>query len=138
MYIVIVGGGKVGSYLAQTLGKQGHDVTVVEFRPEQCTRLEGELQDNVTLICGDGDEPYILEDANVGRANAVVAATGDDEDNLVVCLLAKAEYKVPLTIGRINNPKNEWLFTDEFGVDVAVSNTTMIANLLEERVVSGA
>ncbi|HEY3317848.1 MAG TPA: NAD-binding protein [Coriobacteriia bacterium] len=136
MVVVIVGGGKVGSFLAQMLGEAGHEVTLVEFRPEQCTRLEGELQDNVRLICGDGDEPYILEDANVTKADAIVAATGDDEDNLVVCLLGKYEYKVPLTIARINNPKNEWLFTDEFGVDIPVSNTSMIANLLEKHVVT--
>ena len=136
MFVVIVGGGKVGAYLAQVLGEAGHEVTLVEFRPDQCTRLEGELKDNVRLICGDGDEPYILEDANVGKADAVVAATGDDEDNLVVCLLGKYEYKVPVTIARINNPKNEWLFTDEFGVDISVSNTSMIAQLLEKHVVT--
>ncbi len=139
MFVVIVGGGKVGSYLAQELGEMGHDVTLIEFRPDQCARLEdelSELQENVRMICGDGDEPYILEDANVGRADAIVAATGDDEDNLVVCLLGKYEYKVPLTIARINNPKNEWLFTDEFGVDIPVSNTSMIANMLEKHVVT--
>lgn len=134
MIVVIVGGGKVGAYLAQMLGTEGHDVTLIEFRPEQCTRLEGELKDNVRLICGDGDEPYILEDANVASADAIVAATGDDEDNLVVCLLGKYEYKVPVTIARINNPKNEWLFTAEFGVDIPVSNTSMIANVLEQQV----
>jgi trk system potassium uptake protein TrkA len=136
MFVVIVGGGKVGSYLGQMLGDAGHEVAVIEFRPEQCKRLEDELQDNVRLICGDGDEPYILEDANVGKADAIVAATGDDEDNLVVCLLAKFEYKVPLTVARINNPKNEWLFTEEFGVDIPVSNTSMIASLLEKHVVT--
>jgi trk system potassium uptake protein TrkA len=139
MYVVIVGGGKVGSYLSQVLGQQGHEVVVIEFRPDQCARLAdelGELHDNVRMICGDGDEPYILEDANVGKADAIVAATGDDEDNLVVCLLGKFEYKVPLTIARINNPKNEWLFTDEFGVDVPVSNTSMIVNMLEKHVVT--
>ena len=72
-------------------------------------------------MCGDGDEPYVLEDADVAKADAIVAATGDDEDNLVVCLLGKYEYNVPLTIARINNPKNEWLFTEQFGVDVPVS-----------------
>jgi trk system potassium uptake protein TrkA len=139
MFIVIVGGGKVGSHLGRTLGSAGHEVTLVEFRPEQCSRLEDELGglvDNVRLLCGDGDEPYILEDANVSKADAIVAATGDDEDNLVVCLLGKFEYHVPLTIARINNPKNEWLFTEQFGVDVSVSNTSMIVSLLEEKVVA--
>jgi trk system potassium uptake protein TrkA len=72
----------------------------------------------------------------VGKADAVVAATGDDEDNLVVCLLGKYEYKVPVTIARINNPKNEWLFTEQFGVDVPVSNTAMIVRQLEEQVIA--
>jgi len=136
MFIVIIGGGKVGSFLAQHLGSAGHDVTVVEFRPEQCARLEEELPE-ARLVCGDGDEPYILEDLGVANAHAIVAATGDDEDNLVVCMLGKYEYRVPLTIARVNNPKNEWLFTDRFGVDAAVSNTSMIVKVLEERVVQG-
>lgn len=133
MFIVIVGGGKVGSFLAQDLGERGHDVAVVEFRPEQCERLAEELP-NARLVCGDGDEPYILDDLGVGHADAIVAATGDDEDNLVVCLLGKQEYRVPLTIARVNNPKNEWLFNERFGVDAAVSNTSMIVNVLEARV----
>jgi trk system potassium uptake protein len=141
MYVVIVGGGKVGSWLARILGGEGHQVTVVEFRRDTCAKLTNEMElfqnENVRVICGDGDEPYVLEDANVGKADVVVAATGDDEDNLVVCLLSKYEYNIPHTIARINNPKNEWLFTEQFGVDSSVSNTTMIAHLLEERVVAG-
>ncbi len=138
MYVVIVGGGKVGSWLARILGEEGHQVAVVEFRRDTCNKLTNEMalfqNENVRVICGDGDEPYVLEDVNVGKADAVVAATGDDEDNLVVCLLSKYEYHVPMTIARINNPKNEWLFTEEFGVDMSVSNTGMIAKLLEQKV----
>ncbi len=73
----------------------------------------------------------MLEDANARSADAIVAATGDDEDNLVVCLLGKYEYKVPLTIARINNAENEWLFTERFGVDVPVSNTAIMAEVLQ-------
>ena len=85
----------------------------------------------VTLIHGAGDEPSVLDEANVRSADAIVAATGHDEDNLVVTLLGKNEYKVPVTIARINNPRNEWLFTDEFGVNEPGSSTTMTVDLLK-------
>jgi len=131
MYVIVVGGGKVGSHLAKVLASEGKQVALVEFDPDKCTRLE-EAVPNVTVICGDGDEPYVLDDANARNADAIVAATGHDEDNLVVCLLGKLEYNVPLTVARINNPANEWLFTEAFGVDVPVSNTSMIVAALEE------
>jgi len=131
MYVVVVGGGKVGSHLAKVLASEGKQVALVEFDPDRCSRLE-ETIPNVTVICGDGDEPYVLDDANARNADAIVAATGHDEDNLVVCLLGKLEYNVPLTVARINNPANEWLFTEAFGVDVPVSNTSMIVAALEE------
>jgi trk system potassium uptake protein TrkA len=136
MYVVIVGGGKVGASLAQNLASEGHEVAVVEFDRNKCGSLS-ELMDGVRVMCGDGDEPYVLEDAGVPRADAIIAATGHDEDNLVVCLLGKFEYKVPLTLARINNPKNEWLFSERFGVDVPVSQTSMISQLLRERVTAG-
>ena len=130
MRAVIVGGGKVGSHLARTLAADNHEVTLVEINPERCTALEGTLGD-VKLVCGDGDEPYVLDDANAGAADAIVAATGHDEDNLVVCLLGKLEYEVPLTVARINNPANAWLFTERFGVDVPVSNTAIMTEVLK-------
>lgn len=131
MYVVVIGGGKVGSHLAKVLAHEGKQVALVEVNPDKCVLLEEALPD-VTLICGDGDEPYVLDDANARTADAIVAVTGHDEDNLVVCLLGKLEYNVPLTVARINNPANEWLFTEAFGVDVPVSNTTMIVAALEE------
>jgi trk system potassium uptake protein TrkA len=88
-------------------------------------------------VCGDGDEPYILDEADMRNADVVVAATGHDEDNLVVCLLGKLEYDVPLAIARINNPANEWLFTDRFGVDVPVSSTNVMFSLIESEVSLG-
>jgi trk system potassium uptake protein TrkA len=102
----------------------------VEVSEERCARLE-ELLEDVTVICGDGDEPYVLDEADARNADALVAATGHDEDNLVVCLLGKAEYEAPLTIARINNADNEWLFTERFGVDVPVSNTAIMAEVLQ-------
>ncbi len=130
MQVLIVGGGKVGSHLAKTLSANGDTVTIVEVSEERCERLR-EILDNVTIICGDGDEPYVLDEANARNADALVAATGHDEDNLVVCLLGKAEYSAPLTIARINNADNAWLFTERFGVDVPVSNTAIMAEVLQ-------
>jgi len=131
MFAVIVGGGKVGSHLAQTLAEDGHEVALVEVDPDRCELLDG-FAPGVRVICGDGDEPYVLDDAEAQRADAIVAATGHDEDNLVVCLLGRLEYEVPLTVARINNPANAWLFTERFGVDVPVSNTSIMADVLKK------
>ncbi len=133
MKVLIVGGGKVGANLAAMMTREGYDTSLVEMDREKCSVLQDAI-DAVHVVCGDGDEPYVLEGSDVRNADVVVAATGDDEDNLVVCLLAKYEYDVPLTMARVNNPKNEWLFTERFGVDVPVSQTSMIANLLREHV----
>jgi len=130
MNAVIIGGGKVGSNLAKTLSAAGDKITIVELDPEKCEALAEKLP-NVTVICGDGDEPYVLDEANVRNADALVAATGHDEDNLVVCLLGKFEYQAPLTIARINNQDNAWLFTERFGVDVPISNTAIMAEVLQ-------
>ena len=137
MLVLIVGAGKVGSHLAKMLAEQGSTVSLVEVNEDRCTLLEEEMKTHgVTLVCGDGDEPYVLEDAGIRTADAVVAATGHDEDNLVVTLLAKDEYRVQFTVARINNPANAWLFTDEFGVDTAVSSTTMMADVLDKCVLN--
>ncbi|MFZ3062749.1 MAG: NAD-binding protein [Actinomycetota bacterium] len=136
MFVVIVGGGKVGSYLARMLREANHEVTLVEERREQCAKISEEIP-GATIICGDGCEPYILDEARLSKADAAVAVTGHDEDNLVVCLLSKYEYELPLTIARINNPRNAWLFTKKFGVDIPVNNTEMIAKLLQEEVTIG-
>lgn len=132
MLVVVAGGGKVGSHLAHVLKEADHDVALVERRKEQCAKLADQL--DVTIVCGDSCEPHVLDEAHMGKADAVVAVTGDDEDNLVISLLGKFEYEVPLTIARVNNPKNEWLFTRRFGVDIPVCNTQIIAKLLEETV----
>ena len=131
MNIVIVGGGKVGSHLARVLADHGAAVTLVEESAARVRLLDEEMRAaGVRLVHGDGDEPSVLEDAGIRNADAVVAATGHDEDNLVVTLLGKHEYRVPLTIARTNNPRNEWLFNDRFGVDNHVSSTASIVDLL--------
>lgn len=135
MNIIIVGGGKVGAALANELREARHKVTLVEIRRDQCRKLAEEVR--AECICGDGCEPDVLDKAGVRKANVVIAVTGHDEDNLVVCLLGKFEYEVPLIIARINNPKNAWLFTKRFGVDVPVSNTELISKVLLEQLTLG-
>lgn len=136
MFVLIIGGGKLGAHLACMLHEAGHEVTVVEQDAERVAML-GERCPGAHVIHGDGCEPVILESARIASADAVAAVTGDDEDNLVVCLLAKREYGVDMTVARTNDPRNEWLFDRSFGVDVPVSNTTMIARLLLEQVSVG-
>lgn len=136
MFAVIVGGGKLGSNLASLLVEAGHRVTVVEQDHERVMTLEA-LDGGYSIVHGDGCEPVILESAHISRADVVAAVTGDDEDNLVVCLLGRREYDVDMTVARVNDPRNEWLFDRRFGVDVPVSNTAMIAKLLLGQVTVG-
>lgn len=128
MYIVVVGGGKVGYYLAKELLEQGQEVLVIEKSPETLDRIVEGLG-NVAIL-GDGCEVSILSEAGVGRSDALVAVTGDDEDNLVSCQVARARFGVPRTIARVNNPKNEHLFR-LLGIDITVSATTMIMSMIE-------
>lgn len=131
MNIVIIGAGRIGFNLAQKLIQDKHTVTVIE---KDKTRCEGiSLSLDAIVINGDGCEPRFLEDAEVGRADVVVAVTADDEDNLVVCQLAKEVFGVRRTVARVNNPKNEHIFT-ELGVDVPINSTKIIAKIIEEEV----
>jgi trk system potassium uptake protein TrkA len=131
MKIVIVGAGKSGLYLAQEL-KAEHDVTLVEARFDRSDVVEAMMPD-ITVIHGDACETDVLEHAGISTANLAIAATGDDEDNLVVAMLAK-HFGCDKVFARINHPKNEWLFTKEFGVDVPVSSTSMMLSLVEKEV----
>ncbi len=124
MYIIIVGGGKVGYYLGKSLLESEHEVLVVEKNPNRAAFLIDELgADHVWL--GDGCDSSTFEQIGLNRADAVIAVTGDDEDNLVICLLAKRKFGVPRTIARINNPRNAKIFA-HLGVDVTVSTTEVI------------
>ena len=111
MQVLIVGGGRTGSELANLLLQEGHGVTVIEQRADLIPRLHKEIGKAVVMQ-GDGCEPTVLEQANIRKANVVAAVTGHDEDNLVICLLARQEFGVRRT-GRGKQPKNEWLFTPE-------------------------
>lgn len=129
MYAIVAGGGKVGYYLAKELVEQGHEVLVVERDPKQCAFITEELGNIV--MQGDAAEASVLAEAGTGRADVIVAVTGDDEDNLVISQVAKTHFQVPRAIARINNPKNEQIFR-MLGIDATVSATDVILGVLEQ------
>ncbi len=131
MYIVIVGAGKVGYFLAKRLCLNKHTVSIVEKDKQLCEETAKELE--ALVINGDGCDPHILEEAGIARADVVAAVTGDDEDNLIICQLGKELFKVKRAVGRVNNPDNEHTFS-ELGVDVPVDSTKIIAKIIEEEV----
>lgn len=135
MYVVINGGGKIASYLARQLLENGHTVALIEKRDEIAGKLVTELPGDPLIIHGDGCDSISQEDAGVSRADVFVAATGDDDDNLVACQLAKIAFGVPRTVARVNNPKNEHIF-NTLGIE-AVSSTTIISRLIEEEATVG-
>ena len=135
MYVVINGGGKVGSYLGRTLVHKGHGVAVIEKRAQVLEKLSAELPTKVLLIEGDGCDTKFQEDAGVGHADVFVAVTGEDEDNLVSCQLAKVRFNVKRALARVNSPKNEHLF-NALGIE-AISATTVISRLIEEEMSVG-
>ncbi|MFQ5987628.1 MAG: potassium channel family protein [Dehalococcoidia bacterium] len=131
MYIIVVGGGKVGYYLSKTLLSEGHEVLILEKDAKKCEAITEEL--GSVVVRGDGCEARTLADAGTERADMLIAVTNEDEDNLVACQVAKNKFKVPRTIARINNPKNEKIFK-KLGVDVTVSSTNLILEHIEEEV----
>lgn len=135
MFIVINGGGKVASYLAGTMLGSKHEVALIEKRAEVVDKLVAELPKEALIIHGDGCDAVYQEDAGVGRADVFVASTGDDDDNLVACQLAKVAFGVPRAIARVNNPKNEHIF-NALGIE-AISSTTIISRMIEEEATVG-
>jgi len=129
MYIVVVGGGRVGYYLVKTLLNEGHEVVIVEKNPAFCKIINCEL--GGVCIRGDGCEASILAEVGTGRADMFIAVTGDDEDNLVACQVARHKFNVPRTIARIRNPQNEVIFKT-LGIDVTVSSTSVILEHIQE------
>ena len=135
MNVLIVGLGRTGSYLADALAESGaHRVVAVESDE---SRDVSTTAAKIKVIWADGCEPTVLEEAGVRNSDLVVATTGDDEDNLVIAQLAKMHFGVPRVIARVNNPRNHWLYTKEWGVDVAVSPTDIIAKIIEEEMSLG-
>ncbi len=129
MFVLVVGGGKVGYYLAKELVGSGHEVVLMEKDRARADQIADEI--GSIVIAHDGCEGKYLGEAGANRADIVAAVTGDDEDNLVICQMAKHHFDVPRTIARVNNPKNEDLF-QHLGVDELISPTRMILGAIEQ------
>jgi len=136
MFVIIVGGGKTGSHLASRLLAAGHQVKVLDHRPEVFEKLQQELPAEIAFLA-DGSSPTDLEAAGIRQANVLAAVTGADETNLVVTSLGRFEFDVPRIISRVSNPKNAWMFTPEMGVDVAINQADLMANLIAEEMSLG-
>src|SRR5512140_577552 len=134
--VMIIGGGKTGSYLATLLLHVGGEVRVLESRHAIANRLAMDLPTGVAAH-GDGTDPTVLEQNGIANMDVVAAVTGDDEANLVVASLAKFEYQVERVIVRVNNPRNAWLCTPEMGVDAALNQSDLIATLIVEEMTVG-
>jgi trk system potassium uptake protein len=130
MRIIIAGAGRLGQELAHILTAGNNEVTVIEQNDELVEHLKGQLKARV--LFGDACEPAKLEEAGALNTDVLMAVTGDDEDNLVVSLLAKRHFDVPRVVARVNHSKNQWLFTDKWGVDVAVSSSATLMSLIQE------
>ena len=133
MYVIVVGGGRLGYYLTKALLNEGHEVLMIEKDASICQAVTGEM--GSVCLNGDGCETATLAEAGTSRANMLIAVTGDDEDNLVACQVAKHKFTVPRTIARIRNPKNEAIFK-KLGIDVTVSTTNIILEHIEREVPS--
>ena len=131
MYIIIVGGGRVGYYLTKALLEEGHEVLMIEKNAAYCETITAEM--GSICIRGDGCEASTLAEVGTGRADMLIAITGDDEDNLVACQVAKHKFNVPRTIARIRNPQNEVIFK-KLGIDVTVSSTNIILEAIKQEV----
>jgi trk/ktr system potassium uptake protein len=127
---LIAGAGRLGTQIAQVLAAARNDVTLVESDDDRIAELEGHVP--VRLVAGDACEPTLLEHAGVLTSDLVIAATGKDEDNLVISLLAKRQFGVPRVAARVNDAENGWLFDQRWGVDVAVPSATPLVSLIEE------
>lgn len=136
MYVIIVGGGRTGSQLAQKLIEEGHTIRLIDHRANVLERLRQEMPQEV-VVAGDGSSPTTLETAGIHLAQVLAAVTEEDEANLVITSLAKFEFGVPRVIARVNNPKNAWLFNTEMGVDVALNQADILATLIAEEMSLG-
>ncbi|MBI2757810.1 MAG: TrkA family potassium uptake protein [Chloroflexi bacterium] len=136
MYVLIVGGGRTGSHLASMLLEQGHEVRIIEGRHGVLENLHHELPTEI-IYEGDGTDPQVLETNEIQRAQVLAAVGGEDADNLVAASLARHHYGVKRVIGRVNNPRNAWLFNPDFGIDVAVNQAEVMSKLIQEEMSLG-
>lgn len=133
MYVIVAGGGKVGFYLGKELVGQSHEVVIIERDAHRAAEIEGEL--GSIVMVGDACETTVLRAAGAERADLVAAVTGDDEDNLVICQVAKTRFHSDRTIARINNPKNAEIF-QRLGIDDTVSATDVVLSMIEQEIPS--
>ncbi|MFO8101682.1 MAG: TrkA family potassium uptake protein [Dehalococcoidia bacterium] len=133
MYIIVAGGGEVGYYLARILLKDGHEILVIESDAKKCDLISEDMGD--VVVRGDSCEARTLEEVGAGRADMLIAVTGDDDDNLVTCQVAKHKFSVPQTIARIKNPRRKELF-EKLGIDLTVSSTELILAHIEQELPS--
>ena len=131
MYIIIVGAGKIGYFLAKRLAADKHTVALIEKDRITCEEAAKDI--DCLVIQGDGCDPKCLEEAGVLRADVVASVIGEDEDNLVVCQLAKEKFNVSRTVAKVNDPRNEQVFSS-LGVDVPIDATAILAKIIEEEV----
>ncbi len=136
MFVLIVGGGKVGAHLAQLLLQQGFEVKIIEPRSPVLAKLHKELSTE-NIVQGDGTNTQVLIDAGITSADVVAAVTGADEVNLVIASLARFRFHIPRIIARVNSPKNAWLFTSDMGVDVPINQSELMARLIQEEMSLG-
>ena len=136
MFVIVAGGGRTGSQLAQVLLTGGHQVLVIENRPDMLTRLHKELPTEA-IYEGNTTDPTVLEQAGIRKANVIAACMSEDPSNLALCFLARKMFNVPRTIARVNNPRNAWLFNGKFCVDVALNQANVFANLIQEEMSMG-
>ena len=127
--VIVVGGGKVGTFLALLLLQKGYTVKIIEAQKEKIPQLQKDLPANA-VASGNGTDPVVLEAAGISGVDIVAATTGQDETNLVVTNLARFVFNVPRVVARVNNPKNAWMFTPMMGVDVAVNQADLMATLI--------
>jgi trk system potassium uptake protein len=128
--VLIAGAGRLGTQIAQVLSAARNEVTLIDTDDDRLAELEGRVP--VQLVAGDACEPALLEHSGALTADLVIATTGDDEDNLVISLLAKRQFSVPRVAARVNDADNAWLFDERWGVDVAVPSATPLISLIEE------
>jgi trk system potassium uptake protein TrkA len=136
MFVLIAGGGRTGMQLATLLLSEGYKIRLIENRPELLTHLHQELPTEV-IYEGRATDPDVLEEAGIRQAHILAACTADDASNLVLCFMARQRFGVPRTIARVNNPRDEWLFSDIFHVDVALNQANVLAGLIREEMSLG-
>jgi len=136
MFVLITGGGRTGTQLANLLMMQNHQVRVIEHRPEVISRLHRDLPTEI-IFEGHSTDPDVLERAGIRLADVLAACSADDENNIVTCYIARKTFNIPRTIARVNDPRHAWLFDDKFHIDVALNNATIMAGLIEEEMSLG-